>query len=314
MVRVGGDIREPRKLRHVNPIYPELASRARVQGTVVLECVVSPQGQVLEVSVLRNYPPPRRRGHRSGPAVGLHADPEGRGAGQVLLTVNVRFALDTAAIGPLCDSGCRLRPPHPFPPTHRPAPPPVSPWPECVWLPMRRSYQDEKRTLVGPPAVAAFCLGSASVAPAQQAPFRDQRGPRSSRSPAGRGQAREGSGHVKSEMGWPAAYRKAGSKGYTLAISGNNQVWFLNPNDSYAAAEAQTEGGRSRPGVLGGDRPLVGGGRRAALPGEVPDRRAERGPGLPGRLGRGQDALLPGHRDADPTRLRCGSSNSSASW
>lgn len=56
IVKVGGEIREPRKIRHVDPIYPEIASRARVQGTVVLECLVSPQGQVVEVSVLNSIP------------------------------------------------------------------------------------------------------------------------------------------------------------------------------------------------------------------------------------------------------------------
>ena len=56
IVKVGGEIREPRKVRHVDPIYPEIASRARVQGTVVLECIVSPQGQVVKVSVQRSIP------------------------------------------------------------------------------------------------------------------------------------------------------------------------------------------------------------------------------------------------------------------
>ena len=37
LVRVGGKIREPRKLVHVPPIYPELARQTRVQGAVTLE-------------------------------------------------------------------------------------------------------------------------------------------------------------------------------------------------------------------------------------------------------------------------------------
>ena len=55
-VRVGGDIREPRKLRHVPPVYPDMALAARVQGVVILECTISPQGRVQDVKVLRSIP------------------------------------------------------------------------------------------------------------------------------------------------------------------------------------------------------------------------------------------------------------------
>lgn len=55
-IRVGGEIKEPRKLRNVPPIYPDIAKQARVQGVVILECTISPQGRVSEVSVLRGIP------------------------------------------------------------------------------------------------------------------------------------------------------------------------------------------------------------------------------------------------------------------
>jgi len=55
-VRVGGEIKEPRKIRHVNPIYPELAVAAHVHGNVVLECLVSPQGAVTDVKLVRGIP------------------------------------------------------------------------------------------------------------------------------------------------------------------------------------------------------------------------------------------------------------------
>jgi protein TonB len=55
-VRVGGQIKEPRKLRNVNPIYPDIAKQARVQGVVILECTISPQGKVRNVKVLRGIP------------------------------------------------------------------------------------------------------------------------------------------------------------------------------------------------------------------------------------------------------------------
>ncbi len=55
-VRVGGQIKEPKKLKSVPPVYPPLASQARVQGVVILECTISPQGKVTDVKVLRGIP------------------------------------------------------------------------------------------------------------------------------------------------------------------------------------------------------------------------------------------------------------------
>jgi len=54
--RVGGQIEESRKLRHVDPVYPEIAILARVRGIVILECTISPQGKVRNVKVLRGIP------------------------------------------------------------------------------------------------------------------------------------------------------------------------------------------------------------------------------------------------------------------
>jgi len=55
-VRVGGQIKEPKKLKHVAPAYPDIAKQARVQGVVILECTISPQGKVTDVKVLRGIP------------------------------------------------------------------------------------------------------------------------------------------------------------------------------------------------------------------------------------------------------------------
>jgi periplasmic protein TonB len=55
-VRVGGQIKEPKKLKNVNPSYPDIAKQARVQGVVILECTISPQGKVTDVKVLRGIP------------------------------------------------------------------------------------------------------------------------------------------------------------------------------------------------------------------------------------------------------------------
>jgi protein TonB len=55
-VRVGGRIQEPRKLKAVPPVYPDAAVASRIEGVVILECLISPQGRVTEVKVLRGVP------------------------------------------------------------------------------------------------------------------------------------------------------------------------------------------------------------------------------------------------------------------
>jgi TonB family protein len=55
-VRLGGAIETPKKTKNVNPMYPPLARVARIQGTVALECVISPLGEVTEVKVVRSIP------------------------------------------------------------------------------------------------------------------------------------------------------------------------------------------------------------------------------------------------------------------
>ncbi len=55
-VRVGGNIKEPTKTKNVAPVYPDIAKQARVQGIVILECTISPQGRVTDVKVLRGIP------------------------------------------------------------------------------------------------------------------------------------------------------------------------------------------------------------------------------------------------------------------
>jgi len=55
-VRVGGNIKEPTKLKAVPPVYPDAAVEARLEGVVILECLISPQGRVAEINVLRGVP------------------------------------------------------------------------------------------------------------------------------------------------------------------------------------------------------------------------------------------------------------------
>jgi protein TonB len=55
-VRVGGSIPEPRKIKNVPPIYPDIAKQAHVQGIVILEATIGPRGDVTSVKVLRGIP------------------------------------------------------------------------------------------------------------------------------------------------------------------------------------------------------------------------------------------------------------------
>ncbi len=53
---VGGNITEPIKISGPNPVYPEAARRARIQGVVVLECTLGKDGTVKEVKILKGLP------------------------------------------------------------------------------------------------------------------------------------------------------------------------------------------------------------------------------------------------------------------
>jgi len=53
-IRVGGSIREPRKIRDVKPAYPETAMAAGVQGIVILEALIEQDGSVGDVRILRS--------------------------------------------------------------------------------------------------------------------------------------------------------------------------------------------------------------------------------------------------------------------
>src|SRR5688572_9695684 len=55
-LRVGGGIRQPQKVHHVAPLYPEIARSARVSGLVILEAILAEDGTVRDVRVLRSVP------------------------------------------------------------------------------------------------------------------------------------------------------------------------------------------------------------------------------------------------------------------
>ncbi len=55
-VRPGGDIRPPQKIHDVAPTYPAIAQAARVQGVVIIQATIGPDGQVVDATVLRSIP------------------------------------------------------------------------------------------------------------------------------------------------------------------------------------------------------------------------------------------------------------------
>ncbi|HEX6973359.1 MAG TPA: TonB family protein [Vicinamibacterales bacterium] len=55
-LRVGGDVKPPTKIRDVKPVYPPEAQAARIQGVVIVEARIEPDGTVGSVTVLRSVP------------------------------------------------------------------------------------------------------------------------------------------------------------------------------------------------------------------------------------------------------------------
>ena len=55
-LRVGGNIKPPRKVRDVKPVYPAEAQAAGVQGVVILEATIDTAGNIFEARVLRGQP------------------------------------------------------------------------------------------------------------------------------------------------------------------------------------------------------------------------------------------------------------------
>jgi protein TonB len=53
---VGGNIKPPTKTKDVRPVYPAIAQSARVQGVVIVEATIGPDGRVAEAKVLRSIP------------------------------------------------------------------------------------------------------------------------------------------------------------------------------------------------------------------------------------------------------------------
>jgi len=56
VVRIGGQLVAPRKVRDVQPVYPDLAVQSRVSAVVILEARVDTRGHVKTVTVIKGHP------------------------------------------------------------------------------------------------------------------------------------------------------------------------------------------------------------------------------------------------------------------
>jgi TonB family protein len=55
-VRIGGQIRAPKKIKDVKPVYPAIAQSARVAGAVTIEATIGADGKVIDAKVVRSIP------------------------------------------------------------------------------------------------------------------------------------------------------------------------------------------------------------------------------------------------------------------
>jgi len=55
-LRVGGDVKAPVAISKVDPVYPEVARKARISGIVIVECTISRNGDVTDIHVLKPLP------------------------------------------------------------------------------------------------------------------------------------------------------------------------------------------------------------------------------------------------------------------
>lgn len=52
-MQVGGDVQAPVRIHYIEPRYPEVARKARLQGVVIVQAIVNTSGEVENVRVLR---------------------------------------------------------------------------------------------------------------------------------------------------------------------------------------------------------------------------------------------------------------------
>lgn len=56
-LRVGGEVKAPVLITRIEPAYPEAARKARMEGVVILEAIITASGSIEEVKVLKSVNP-----------------------------------------------------------------------------------------------------------------------------------------------------------------------------------------------------------------------------------------------------------------
>jgi TonB family protein len=51
-LRAGGEIPIPKQIKHVEPVYPPFAVSTRIQGLLIIEVTIAPNGKVMDTKVL----------------------------------------------------------------------------------------------------------------------------------------------------------------------------------------------------------------------------------------------------------------------
>jgi protein TonB len=92
-VRAVGDIKPPRRIKAVDPVYPEIARQAQVEGVVIVEARADEKGNVEDARILRSIPLLDQaaveavKQWKYEPAI-INGKPQ-----KVIVTVTVRFML-----------------------------------------------------------------------------------------------------------------------------------------------------------------------------------------------------------------------------
>ncbi len=53
-LRVGGDVQAPTLTKRVDPVYPDIARKTRIQGMVIVEAIITKDGDVADVKVIKS--------------------------------------------------------------------------------------------------------------------------------------------------------------------------------------------------------------------------------------------------------------------
>ena len=100
VVRVGGSINAPVKIKDVRPVYPPEAQVARVAGVVILEVRISPEGIVEDTHVLRSIPMLDQAAVDAVMQWRFRPTLLNGQAVPVIMTVTVNFALEKSPVFP----------------------------------------------------------------------------------------------------------------------------------------------------------------------------------------------------------------------